>query len=206
MSDVFISYSRLDKDFVGQLREALLAQEQEVWIDWESIPPSQAWWDEIRKGIARANNIVVVLSPHSMASPICQMEIEYARQLKKRIIPVLYLPYEREAALIEITRRLAKREESTTRELWGDRHPHDVFDANDGELKHINYFVFLAEDDFQTKFDDLFTIIRTDYTHKEQHTTLELRAQEWDRRGRDTSFLLLDTSFRIACQYGPSTN
>ena len=74
MSDVFISYSRLDKDFVGQLREALLAQEQEVWIDWESIPPSQAWWDEIRKGIARANNIVVVLSPHSMASPICQMK------------------------------------------------------------------------------------------------------------------------------------
>ena len=37
MSDVFISYSRLDKEFVGQLREALAGQDQEVWIDWESI-------------------------------------------------------------------------------------------------------------------------------------------------------------------------
>lgn len=26
MADVFISYLRLDKDFVGQLREALIAQ------------------------------------------------------------------------------------------------------------------------------------------------------------------------------------
>jgi len=56
MADVFISYSRLDKDFVGKLREALIAQAQEVWIDWESIPPSQAWWSEIQKGIARAGH------------------------------------------------------------------------------------------------------------------------------------------------------
>lgn len=33
MSDVFISYSRLDKDFVGQLRNALAEQKQDVWID-----------------------------------------------------------------------------------------------------------------------------------------------------------------------------
>ncbi len=41
MSDIFISYSRLDKDFVGNLRDALAGQQQDVWIDWESIPPSQ---------------------------------------------------------------------------------------------------------------------------------------------------------------------
>ena len=65
MSDVFISYSRLDRDFVGRLREALAAQAQDVWIDWESIEPSTGWWNEIRKGIARANNFVVVLSPNA---------------------------------------------------------------------------------------------------------------------------------------------
>ena len=80
MSDVFISYSREDREFVGKLRDALAAEDQDVWIDWESIPPSQAWWDEIKKGIARANNFAVILTPNSMASPICHMEIEYARQ------------------------------------------------------------------------------------------------------------------------------
>ncbi len=108
MSDVFISYSRLDKDFVGQLRDALADAGQDIWIDWESIPPSQEWWTEIQKGIARANNFVVVLSPNSLASPICQIEIEYARQLGKRIIPVLHLPYERAAAIAAIAAMAAR--------------------------------------------------------------------------------------------------
>src|SRR6266496_2735860 len=99
MSDAFISYSRLDKEFVGKLREALANKEQDVWIDWESIPASQAWWQEIRKGIAKANNFVLILSPNSMSSPICQMEIEYAREMGKRIIPVVYEDFNREDCL-----------------------------------------------------------------------------------------------------------
>ena len=192
MSDVFISYSRLDRDFVGRLREALAAQDQDVWIDWESIPPSQAWWMEIQKGIAKANNFVVILSPNAMASPICHMEIEYARKLGKRIIPVLHLDYEREDAITSIASRLAYPEQDATRDLWGNRQPHDSVDANDSVLKHINYFFFRPEDDFDARFADLLEIIRTDYAHKEQHTTLELRAAEWDHRDRNVSFLLLD--------------
>ncbi len=198
MSDVFISYSRLDRDFVGQLREALNREKQDVWIDWESIPPSQTWWNEIKKGIAKANNFVVVLSPNSMSSPICQMEIEYARELKKRIIPVFHANYDREQCLVDITRRLANREQSATRDIWENRQPYDLFDANEAELKHINYFFFKADSDFQSRFADLLAVIQTDYAHKEQHTTLELRALEWDRRGRDASFLLLDTELEQA--------
>jgi tetratricopeptide (TPR) repeat protein len=192
MSDVFISYSRLDKDFVGQLRDALTQQDQDVWIDWEDIPPSQSWWNEIQKGIAKANNFVLVLSPNSMSSPICQMEIEYARELKKRIIPVLHQDYDHDLCVNNITQRLARPEEGTTREIWAQRHIQNLFSANEGELKHINYFFFKSDADFATRFADLFKIIRTDYAHKEQHTTLELRAREWERRKRDTGFLLLD--------------
>lgn len=192
MSDVFISYSRLEREFVGKLREELANREQDIWIDWESIPPSQAWWAEIQKGIARANNFVVMLSPNSVASPVCQMEIEYARQLGKRIIPVLHLDFNRENAVTEMAKRLANPDQSATRVIWGSRQPHTLFDSNVDELKHINYFFFRPEDDFQTRFDALFTVIRTDYGHKEQHTTLELRAQEWQRRNHNVSFLLLD--------------
>jgi hypothetical protein len=198
VSDVFVSYSRLDREFVSQLREGLIRQGQDVWIDWEAIPPSQAWWSEIQKGIARANNFIVILSPNSMGSPICHMEIEYARQLKKRIIPVLYADFNRESALSDIAKRLATRDQDVTRQLWGTRQPYDLFDANDAELKHINYFFFKADADFQSRFDDLLTIVRTDFVHKEKHTTLGLRAAEWDRRSRDTSFLLLDAELTDA--------
>jgi tetratricopeptide (TPR) repeat protein len=198
MSDVFISYSRLDKEFVSQLREALINQAQDVWIDWEDIPPSQSWWNEIQKGIAKANNFVLIMSPNSLSSPICHMEIEYARHLKKRIIPVMHADYKRDECLENITKRLDVVQETTTREIWGSRLPGDVFDANDADLKHINYFFFKPDADFKTRFDELFAVIRTDYEHKEQHTTLLLRAREWDRRARDASFLLIDNELAQA--------
>ncbi|MDX2077702.1 MAG: toll/interleukin-1 receptor domain-containing protein [bacterium] len=198
MSDVFISYSRLDADFVGHLRESLIAQNQEVWIDWEAIPPSQAWWAEIQKGIAKANNFVIVLSPNAMGSPICHLELEYARQLKKRIIPVLYLPYNRDDAIIAIAKRLAQNDQSSTREIWGNRQPHEVVDDNDSDLKHINYFSFTLDDDFDMRFSALLDIIHSDYAHKERHTTLHLRALEWDKRNRDTGFLLIEKELEDA--------
>lgn len=198
MSDVFISYSRLDKAFVGRLREAFHHHAQDVWIDWEDIPPSQSWWHEIQKGILRANNVLVILSPHSMASPICHLEIEFARQHGKRIIPVLHHDYQRQSALDAIQARLAHPEQEATRSIWGQRQAEAVYDGNDSELKHINFFFFSEQDHFQTKFEALLGIIHTDYAHKEQHTTLELRAAEWQRRAHDASFLLLDTELAQA--------
>lgn len=201
MSDVFISYSRLDADFVGRLRDALLTQNKEIWIDWESIPPSQSWWAEIQKGIANANNFVIVLSPNAMGSPICHLELEYAHQLKKRIIPVLYMPYNRDEAILAIAKRLAQSDQSSTREIWGNRQTHDVVDKNDADLKHINYFSFTPQDDFDSRFLALMNIIHTDYDHKERHTTLHLRALEWDKRNRDSGFLLIEKELEDAEQW-----
>lgn len=198
MSDVFISYSRTDREFVGKLREALASEGQDVWIDWESIPASQAWWAEIKKGILSANNFVLILSPNSMASPICHMELEYARELGKRIIPVLYMDYQREPAITDIAKRLADPDQDATRQLWATRQPHDIYDANERDIQTINYFFFRPDDDFDARFAALMEVIFTDYAYKEQHTTLELRALEWERRNRDASFLLLDTELEQA--------
>lgn len=198
MSDVFISYSRLDKEFVGKLREALAESEHDVWIDWESIPESRAWWDEIKKGIVRANNFAVVLSPNSMASPICQMEIEYALELNKRIIPIYYDDFDRKTALIGIAERLADDEQEVTREIWENRQAHDLYDHNDTILKRINYFFFKAEDNFNQRFQDLLEIINTDYDHKEQHTILGERASEWVKRNKDNGYLLIGSELQQA--------
>ena len=37
--EVFISYSRKDKEFVRRLDEELKRRDREAWVDWEGIPP-----------------------------------------------------------------------------------------------------------------------------------------------------------------------
>ena len=73
-------------------------------------------------------------------------------------------------AITRISQRLANPEQDTTRALWGSRQPYDIFDANDSDLKHINYFFFRPEDDFDATFRDLFEIIRTDFAITRSNT------------------------------------
>jgi hypothetical protein len=47
MSDVFISYSRKDKEFVHRLQNALTEHEREPWLDTKDMPPTAAWLQEI---------------------------------------------------------------------------------------------------------------------------------------------------------------
>jgi len=50
MTDVFISYSRKDSDFMRRLHEALTKHQRDIWVDWEDIPLSADWWKEICAG------------------------------------------------------------------------------------------------------------------------------------------------------------
>ena len=47
MSDVFISYSRKDKNFARALHQALTKHGKDVWVDLEDIPPTAEWLKEI---------------------------------------------------------------------------------------------------------------------------------------------------------------
>ncbi|MDP6599313.1 MAG: toll/interleukin-1 receptor domain-containing protein [Candidatus Poribacteria bacterium] len=40
MSDVFISYSGPDIDFVRHLCDQLKARDRQPWADWQDIPPT----------------------------------------------------------------------------------------------------------------------------------------------------------------------
>ena len=89
MTDVFISYSRKDKEFVQVLYQALEQSQYDAWIDWEDIPATANWWEEIETGIAEADAFIFVLSPDSATSRICQQEAEFAAKNNKRLIPIL---------------------------------------------------------------------------------------------------------------------
>lgn len=51
MYDVFISYSRKDKEFVKKLNEAFEKQNRKVWLDWNDIPLTADWRKEISEGL-----------------------------------------------------------------------------------------------------------------------------------------------------------
>lgn len=89
MSDVFISYSRRDKEFVHVLYEALQESSYDTWVDWQDIAPTTEWWKEIEAGIEAAHTFIFVISPDSVASEYCHKEIDHAVRHGKRLIPVL---------------------------------------------------------------------------------------------------------------------
>lgn len=89
MSDIFISYSRKDVDFVRQLYAALVEEDFSVWVDWEGIPPSAEWLAEIYQAIEAADSFIFVTSAASCCSEICRLELQHAIQHNKRLLPVV---------------------------------------------------------------------------------------------------------------------
>lgn len=89
MADVFISYSRKDKDFVRKLHENLSKQERDVWVDWEDIPLTADWRNEIYAGIEAADNFAFVITPDSITSKVCIEELGHALKNHKRLVPVM---------------------------------------------------------------------------------------------------------------------
>jgi TIR domain-containing protein len=49
--EIFISYSRKDKEVVRRLHEALSLRDREAWVDWEDIRPTEEWMQAIRRAI-----------------------------------------------------------------------------------------------------------------------------------------------------------
>src|SRR5512141_3097179 len=89
MTQVFISYSRRDKDFASKFTTALHKSELDTWIDWEDIPPVADWLDQIHKGIEQSDGFLFLLSPDSIASKVCGQEVDHAVQNGKRLIPIV---------------------------------------------------------------------------------------------------------------------
>lgn len=89
MAHVFISYSHVDREFVRHLNDALVASGHQTWVDWEGLPPTSEWLKEIYANIVATDAFLFVLSPDSIDSDICQLELAHAVASKKRIVPVL---------------------------------------------------------------------------------------------------------------------
>lgn len=168
-ANLFISYSRRNKEFVQELHAALEATGREVWVDWENIPVAVDWWKEIQLGIELADTFVFVLSPDSVASKVCGQEIEEALKHNKRLVPV----------------------------VCQDVQPDQVHP----ELARLNWIFLRPQDDFRQGFKSLLEALDQDLDYVRTHTRILVRALEWDRNGRDNSYLLRGKDLERANHY-----
>ena len=89
MAKLFVSYSRRDSVAARKLIDAFRAIDKQVWVDWESIPPAVDWLEQIFRGIEEADAFIFLISPDSIVSEVCKVEVGRAAQNNKRIIPVV---------------------------------------------------------------------------------------------------------------------
>lgn len=194
MADVFISYSRQDQSFVRQLFGALEVAGQDAWVDWEDIPLTTDWWSEIREGIEEAKAFIFVMTPASLSSQVCTLEVSLALQLHKRIIPVLPNPFDTNDALEKLKARPV---DSSLKALVGGRSLGDMASINWQTLSSINWVQF-ADRDFDMVTRQLLEVLQTDYDHAKTHTRLLQRALEWERANRVNTLLLRGDAQREA--------
>ena len=89
MAKLFVSYSRKDSVAARKLIEALKSIQQDVWVDWEDIPPAVDWLEQILRGIEGSDAFIFLISPDSVASEVCNVEVKHAARNNKRIVPVV---------------------------------------------------------------------------------------------------------------------
>ena len=87
MAKLFVSYSRKDSVAARKLIEAFKSIEQDVWVDWESIPPAVDWLEQIFRGIEESDAFIFLISPDSIASEVCKVEINRAARITNGSFP-----------------------------------------------------------------------------------------------------------------------
>lgn len=197
MSDVFISYSRNNMAFARRLIDKLNAVGKDYWIDWEDIYlTSPNWWTDIKLGIEGAHNFVFVMTPDSVASIVCNMELDYAFQLGKRVIPLLHEEIKNIDDILDAVDKYQPDEGMQLR--LEERDPPSIVRENWRRLGDINWIFLRDEDNFEEAFQALLRIVDTDLSYVKAHTRYLTRAKEWERESQREDLLLFGKEIDIA--------
>jgi len=88
MTQVFISYSRTDMDFVRRLALDLQSAGVDVWWDLSDIQGSDVWERKIEEGLRSSQYFIIVLTPASLESRWVRREYLTADNKGLKIIPL----------------------------------------------------------------------------------------------------------------------
>ncbi|MCB9455157.1 MAG: toll/interleukin-1 receptor domain-containing protein [Anaerolineaceae bacterium] len=189
----FISYSRQNIAFAERLFAALQNRQVSAWVDWQNIPRSAGWWDEIKRGIDAASTFIFIMSNDSVGSVVCTLELAHAIENGKRVIPVMIETVNFEQAF---GRLAAVQPDDVLGQILVGRDPLQVARTNRGVIGHINW-VFFGQNPqgqdipFAESIDELLDTVNTDLEHNRRHARLQVRAREWENGQRADDLLLI---------------
>jgi nucleoside 2-deoxyribosyltransferase len=108
MSQIFISYSHQDREFVNRLATDLGARLRDARVFYDMlIQPGASWAETLAEQIEQADIVLAVLSPAYLASAWAGQELNVAleRQLKNeaRLLPLLIRPCNPTGFLSQLT-------------------------------------------------------------------------------------------------------
>ncbi|MEM1134766.1 MAG: TIR domain-containing protein [Bacteroidota bacterium] len=164
INDVFISYSRQNLDFALKLYNQLMEEDLEVWFDQENIPLAVDFLHEIESGINLSHNFIFIISPESVKSEYCLLEIRHAVKQGKRIIPILY--------------------EEPDQVTYSRIHP---------VVRKLNWIFFRKDlDNFDRSFLGLIDTLDQHKAYVQMHTSLLNKALFWSKNQKRPEYLLME--------------
>ncbi|MBD3351579.1 MAG: TIR domain-containing protein, partial [Candidatus Lokiarchaeota archaeon] len=86
---IFVSYSRLNRNFTNKFAKDLRRRQIRVWFD-ERLKGGKSWRNQLSIAIKNTDVFILVLSPDSMNSENVAWELKKALILNKTILPILY--------------------------------------------------------------------------------------------------------------------
>ena len=86
---LFLSYSRAEREFAQALRDRLIGEGFDAYLDLHDIVKGEPWQERLRGLIQSADSMLFLISPTSVSSEFCDWEVNEAEFLGKRILPVV---------------------------------------------------------------------------------------------------------------------
>ena len=90
---IFISYSSRDQETADQLFRQLKQSGHPVWLNTDSIPKGEHWYDEMVKGLGETDLLILVVSEDAIAS--IGLRYDYDRHVgrARRCVDISLAPY-----------------------------------------------------------------------------------------------------------------
>lgn len=194
--DVFISYGRADsQQFAIWLQEQLSALGYQAWLDQKDIPFAVDYQVHIDRSIEKTHNFVFLLSPHSVNSTYCNLELNQALKLHKRIIPLMHV----QEIDFDIWHH---RYPQGTKEEWidyQDRGLHSAIQNLHPSVAKINWINFQeGVNDFEQALQQLINTLEDRKPYVHQHTDYLVQALKWSQNQHQSHYLLHGTQREAA--------
>ncbi len=168
-TDVFLSAVPTDSEYQKVVQNWLNRKALSTWTPESDIQKGVNYDEAVKRGIESATNILFFISPDSVVNPEKQEELNYAKKLNKRIIPLLVkaVPYAERPPEIRAL---------------------PVIDFTDNQLPDNNDR--RERSDLQKDLDDILNevLIHHDYYHT--HKTVLIRALQWEKQSENPGVLL----------------